>query len=169
MWIMWVHMDTKHDTWHHVKCPHSHFFLMWTQMLTCEQHNNIGCEVIGFFHIWMKHLMLEINMWNTIMSHVNNVKFFLITWTQNTWHVTSCEMSWFTCELRFHHVNNRIISHVNSMWQIQHVKFRFSHMNYVISLFHMDTWNLVKWSYSHVNLIFLSWVASSQIWMKMST
>lgn len=100
-------------------------------------------------------------MWNAIMSHVNVVKFFLFTWTQNTWHMTY-EMCLFTCELKFHHVKNRIISHANWMWRHQHVKFTFSHINYVNSLFshkHIKSCEMILFT---CDLIFLSeWLFSN--------
>lgn len=113
-------------------------------MFTCEQHNNITCEVTGFFHIWVKCFMLEINMWNAIMSHVNTVKFFLFTWRHITWHMTwNVLIHMWTKISPF---ENRIISHANWMWQHQHVKFTFSHINYVISHFshrRMKSWEMI--------------------------
>ena len=69
-----------------------------------------------FFHMDTKHMARD--MWN-VLIHM---------WTQ----ISPCE--------------NRIISHVNWMWRFQRVKFSFSHINYVFSLFshrHMKSCEMI--------------------------
>lgn len=91
---------------------------MCTQILTCEQQSNITCEVIGFFHVWMKLYTLK-NYINKIFPHVNwiwrfphvdakhgtqnHVKcpYFIceVNKSTNEIHIFKCELNIFQCEL----------------------------------------------------------------------
>lgn len=136
---------------------------MCTQILTCEQQSNITCEVIGFFHVWMKLYTLK-NYINKIFPHVNwmwrfshgtqnHVKFpHFQMWIEYfpMWTIFNCNMwktNWKFWSIMWIQQFSHLYIFLNVNFEFENVKRKKRHM-----------WT---WKCKQVSIFSITWITMS--------